>query len=152
MPYGRSQPRPGDKRSVTSYAVWLLARRSYTANELLKKFRTRFRPAEPLFVEVLDQLKKLGLQSDQGFAENFTALHPGWGQHRIRLELAKKGVSKELITETLANDDTESARAREALAGRLRGKPAPTDFRERQKLLAFLGRRGFSLDVIKQII
>lgn len=150
--YRKQQPRIPDKRSVTSYAVWLLARRSYAQGELLKKFRTRFQANEPLFAEVLASLAKLGLQSDQSAAENFVTLHPGWGERRIRMELSRRGISNDIMTETLTGHDDEVIRATAALTQRLHGKPLPTDYAERQKLMAFLGRRGFSLDTIKQVL
>lgn len=145
----KRKPREADSRQVFDYACWLLARRAYSTAELLKKFRATFIPNEEIFEVTLRKLKKLNFQSDAGFAQDFVNLHPDWGKRRLELELAKKGIEKNLIAEAIPQEEDEIARCREALLIKLHGKPLPVEWKEKQKLLAFLARRGFDLDVIQ---
>ena len=148
----KRQPREADSKQVFDYACWLLARRSYSTAELLKKFRTTFIPNEEIFEATLQKLKKLKFQSDESFAQSFVEMHPDWGKRRLELELAKKGITKELIADAIPAEEDEIARCREALLTKLRGKEIPSEWKEKQKLLAFLARRGFDLDVIKEVL
>ncbi|MDD3066507.1 MAG: regulatory protein RecX [Candidatus Gracilibacteria bacterium] len=148
----KRQPREADSKQVFDYACWLLARRAYSTAELLKKFRTTFIPNEEIFEATLQKLKKLKFQSDESFAQGFVEMHRDWGKRRLELELAKKGITKELIADAIPSEEDEVARCREALLTKLRGKEIPSEWKEKQKLLAFLARRGFDLDVIQKIL
>lgn len=149
MSFAARRPRPPDLPQLLAYAGWLLARRDYTAAELLTKFRTRFLAAEPLFAAALQKLTELGLQSDRRAAESFISAHAGWGSTRLKLELAHRGVAAEIVAALLPCETDELTRAQKVLAGKLRGSPPPAAFAERQKLLALLVRRGFSLDTAR---
>lgn len=150
--------KPASPRTVLAYAGWLLARRGYTAAQLRDKFRTKFEQvdggpdAESVFDSVLLKLQTLGLQSDAATAESFVRSKASWGRQRLKLELARRGVESELIESSLPDSADESARAAEVLAKKLKDNPIPTDFAERQKLAAFLARRGFGLDTIRQVL
>ena len=143
------KPKQPDLKQVFDYACWLLARRSYSQAELLEKFHKRFIPEEEIFFAALKKLVKLGLQSDENFTESFVSLHDGWGRRRLELELKKKGIAEELIEKFLPDNSAELERCKEALKIKLKNSPVPEDYRARQKILAFLARRGFGLDVIK---
>jgi len=139
---------PTESERVLQYAVFLLSRRGYSRAELLEKMRGKFKDGEEIFEQVLTRLTELGLQSDEQFAADFVRSKPGWGAVRLSLELKKKGIADELIAKNLPEDSDEKERCRETLAAKLRGDDLPIDFKELQKLRAFLARRGFSLDLI----
>ncbi len=139
-------------RQVQQYAVWLLARRAYSAHELLTKFRTKFLPDEELFVAVLKKLQTNGIQSDALFVEGFVRSHSDWGSRRLQLELGRRGISSELIAAVLPDADTEEVRCQTALTKRLKGAALPESYKEQQKLIAFLARRGFMLDTIRRAL
>ncbi|MFH0834348.1 MAG: regulatory protein RecX [Patescibacteria group bacterium] len=153
MNFRRAQkPKVPDERQVFQYACWLLARRNYSRAELLEKFATKYLPDEKIFAQVFDKLEKLKLQSDENFTESFVRAHENWGAHRIAIELKKRGIDEELIALNLPNENSEIENAREVLARKLRGEKLPTEYSEKQKLAAFLARRGFSIDVIRKVI
>lgn len=152
MVYRRKKPNQPDLKQVFDYACWLLARRNYSQTELLEKFRKRFIPGEEIFSAALKKLKKLGLQSDENYTESFVSLHPGWGNRRLTLELKKRGIVNELIEKFLPDDSAELRRCEEVLKIKLKNSPIPEAYREKQKLVAFLARRGFDLSIIKQIL
>ena len=148
----RKKPRQADQKQVFDYACWLLARRSYSQAELLTKFRTRFIPNEEIFSTVLRKLENLGFQSDEGFTEDFVRSHAGWGSRRLVIELKRRGIDIELINKFLPNDSAELERCRSILKLKLKGGSLPEDYKDRQKLAAFLARRGFDLGMIKDTL
>ena len=63
---------------------------------------------------------------------------------RLKMELMKKGVAREIIDEVIDGRDDE-----EELRKMIARKRAKYDD---EKLLAYLGRQGFSYDLIKQVL
>jgi len=146
------KPKTPDERQVFQYACWLLARRNYSRAELLEKFQKKYIPDESIFEKVFAKLTKLKLQSDESFAENFTRSHSHWGARRISLELKRRGIDDELIATFSPTELSEIENAREVLARKLRGEKIPEEYSAKQKLAAFLARRGFSIDTIRELI
>ncbi len=148
----QKKPKQADAKQVFNYACFLLARRNYSRKELLEKFHTRFIPDEKIFAAAFEKLKKLGLQSDESFTESFIRGHSNWGRRRLEIELKQRGISEELIEMFLPDDSSELARARGAIEKKLRGEEIPAEYSAKQKLASFLARRGFSLDVIREVM
>lgn len=105
---------------------------------------------------VLARLKRAGLVDDRAFAqywlENRGQFSPR-SARALKFELRRKGIAAEIVDETLqanAYDEGEAAlRAALPQARRL----ARLDAREfKQKLGAFLGRRGFSYEVAAEAV
>lgn len=75
----------------------------------------------------------------------------------LRMELLKKGISKELLDELLqreyedSEDDPELTAIRKAIAKKTRNIETLSQ-EEKQKLIASLYRKGFQMDKIKQIL
>ena len=109
--------------------------------------------------KVMEKLTRLGLLDDAQFAAQWveartraTGTRP-IGRRRLSQELYGKGVPKDQIAEavgTVSTDD-ELVLARAAAAKKVRTVPEQKEARqaERQKLIAFLGRRGFGWESIK---
>lgn len=152
MKFFKKKPKVADERQVFSYACWLLARRNYSQKELLDKFEVKYIPNEEVFAKVFAKLIKFNLQSDEGFAESFVRSHEHWGARRNSLELKRRGIEEEMIEKFLPNEVSETQNARETLAKKLRGEELPKDWKDKQKLAAFLARRGFDLDVIREVM
>lgn len=92
-----------DLRRTRERALYLLGYKSHTKKELYEKLAKT--SEEALAAEVTDRMEELGLVNDADYAERFArqmANSKGWGMARIRQELAKKGVERDLIDETLA--------------------------------------------------
>ena len=102
----------------------------------------------------LARLERMGYVDDRAFAlywiENRERFRPR-GPRALRYELRQKGIPESMINEVLDGlDPASSARqAAEDKARRLRGL-APEAFRER--LGAFLVRRGFEYDVVREVV
>ena len=78
----------------------LLARREHSQFELRNKLKAKGH-AKDVIDNVLQELAKENLQSDERFVENFirARANHGFGPVRIALELRDRGITKEMINE-----------------------------------------------------
>ncbi len=142
---------PDKAPSVKARAVSLLAQREYSRQELTDKLTAA--QASPEEVEqALAQLAAKGLVNDARVVETLVNRRSGkLGASRLRQELQAKGVSAELVAETMAGlKGTELARA-QAVWQKKFGQLAATSA-ERNKQARFLASRGFSGDVVRQVV
>lgn len=129
----------------------LLARREHSRLELEQKLAAR--GCEPdLVADVLDALESEGLLSAERFAESFIASRyaKGQGPHRIRRELADRGIDS---AAALLDDGRFDwvALAREARSKRFGGAP-PADLKDKARQVRFLEYRGFGHDEIRRAL
>ena len=106
--------------------------------------------------KVIKKLKNEGLLDDSNFAElwvhNRHSLKPK-GKRLLNLELRQKGISEKIIEKVLDySDDQEIKLAQKVLSSKLKMYQNIDKWKLKQKLLAFLSRRGFSYDVSAQAI
>jgi regulatory protein len=111
--------------------------------------------SEPVVVETLERLQRNGLLNDAQFAqawvENRMTFRPR-SRRVMAFELRQKGLVDETIDQALGEQVDEESLAYQAgqrQARRLAGLE-PREFRV--KLGAFLGRRGFSYDVVRPVV
>lgn len=136
---------------VKAKAVSLLAQREYSRQELSDKLTAA--DASPEEVEqALAQLAAKGLVDDARVVETLVNRRSGkLGASRLRQELQAKGVCAELVAETMADlKGTELARAR-AVWQKKFGQFA-TSATDRNKQARFLASRGFSGEVVRQVV
>ena len=100
----------------------------------------------------LDQLQARGLVDDARVAETLVNRRSGkLGGMRMRQELQAKGLSPEVVAETMAElKNTELARA-QAIWAKKFGQLAK-DAANRNRQARFLATRGFSGDVVRQVV
>ncbi|MBD3367413.1 MAG: hypothetical protein GF405_04440 [Candidatus Eisenbacteria bacterium] len=105
---------------------------------------------------VLDDLEAVGLIDDRSFAKAWAderaRLRPV-GPARLRHELLRKGVARDLVEETIDETytgETELALARAAADRKTRGRGLTT--KERARLMRFLLGRGFSREVANTVV
>lgn len=125
-------------------AMDLLARREHSQRELLDKLMRRGADRERV-AAVIAQLADEGLQCDRRFSESFVRSRAGrgFGPRRIRLELAQRGVARQLIEEAIATAEVDWAALLRDTAVRRFGNRPPGDVKERFKRLRWLQDRGF---------
>ena len=84
-------------------AIRLLARREYSRAELAQRLALRAH-APDVVTACLDELAESGLQSDQRFTESFlrSRVMRGQGPLKIRGELERRGIERDLIATTLS--------------------------------------------------
>lgn len=103
-------------------------------------------------VETADWLESLGAVDDAGYAgvivRHYGAM--GYGAGRVRQELHRRGVPKELWDAALEQLPPPEEAIRKFLAGKLRGRGmTPEDSR---RLAAALQRRGFAWQEIRPVL
>lgn len=145
-----------------AYCLGLLKRRLRSRFELDEAMRRK--GVEPEDREkTLRELEEIGLVNDEHYALAWVhtrdALAPR-GQALLRAELMQKGISKEIITKTLANrrDQVEETQlseeelARQLVESRSRSYQRLDPETQKRRMMALLQRRGFSYEVIRRIL
>lgn len=130
-------------------AFSLLELQARTEAELRNKLKQAGVP-EPILDEIVCFLTEYGYLDDEAYVKNYLEIH---GKRKSRAELKrdllKKGLDRELILKHCQAQESES---REIIAAILkkRGCTVETPWKERQKTMAYLMRRGFSWEEIRE--
>lgn len=132
----------------------LLAARDYTVARLREKlFQKQFSPEDA--EQAVSRLVNEGWLNDRRYAERFaeSALASGrfYGQ-RLRLEMRRRGIPEELLSEVAANalqEHDEADDVSQALERRFPGFSfsSATDS-EKRRVLGFLQRKGFGFSAV----
>jgi len=143
----------GEFYKVYNAALRFLSYRPRSEREM-RSYLRRKKVSSQLEEAVIEKLKEVGLVDDVAFArfwiENRETFNPS-SLHKLRYELLQKGVSEEIISEALKDIDFEESAYRAALKrGRQLQKLEWAAFRK--KLGDYLARRGFSYDIIGQVV
>jgi len=108
--------------------------------------------------DVLEELVRFGYINDEAFALQWSSSRfrsRGFGERRIRQELRQKGINPDLINSTLSAVLSQEMQFQTALmyADKKLDTLKNTD-REtrRRRVAAFLERKGFTGDIISQIV
>lgn len=137
--------------SLRERALRHLARRDHSRAELTRKLATHGSAEE--IEAVIARMGELGLQSDTRYAEAFVRVKAArFGAARLRNELSRRGVERELIDEAIAGECStpEIERARMVLYSRFHAPPI--DAREWARQARFLQTRGFASDLIRKLL
>lgn len=137
--------------SLRERALRHLARRDHSRAELARKLAAHGDVHE--IEAVIERMGELGLQSDTRYAEAFVRGKAGrFGASRLRSELTRRGIDRDLINEAITAEcvESESERARAVLRGRF--TEPPTDAREWARQARFLQTRGFAPDLIRKLL
>jgi len=137
--------------SLRERALRHLARRDHSRAELARKL-SPYGSAEEIEA-VLLRMSELDLLSDTRFAEAWIRSKAArFGSQRLRHELARRGVAKDLIDEAIESECVESELDRARAVWQSRFGLAPDDRREWARQARFLQTRGFSTDVICKLL
>jgi len=139
-----------ERRTALNKAVACLARREHSAHELQQKLE-RSGIATQQAAEVVGDLKRQGLVSDQRFAEGFIRYRSGrgYGPQRIALELNEKGIERSLISLVMECSGCNWAQLARDVRIKKFGTGQPADYKERARQARFLQYRGFTGDQIR---
>ena len=137
--------------SLRERALRHLARRDHSRAELTRKLAAHGDADE--IDAVIERMGELGLQSDTRYAEAFVRGKAGrFGASRLRSELARRGIDRDLIDEAIAGECVESEADRARAVLRARFAAAPADAREWARQARFLQTRGFAPDLIRKLL
>ena len=134
------------------YALYLIEFRDRTEKELREKLVGKGYDEEQI-EDTLEFLKSYGYIDDKRYASHF--IHDAinlkkWGKIRIRTELLRKGIDREITDFAIEDAFSEIEDDRVLLQMQSRFKDADfSNMKERNRIFAFFMRRGFTPDEIK---
>lgn len=137
-------------------ALRLLERQPRTRAELATALARRGVP-EPAAGAVLDRLTDVGLIDDAAFAAAWVdSRHRSRGLARraLRDELRRRGVDPEIVAEAVdrVSGADEAAAARTLVQRRLRSMTRLPVDAQRRRLVAMLGRKGFTGSLAQRVV
>ena len=141
-----------EREKLMDYGLGLVSKREYSTKEVKDKLLAK--AADPALVkEVMFYLKKEGFLNDEEFARDYaeskTALF--YGRERILSALRfEKGLNPEILDGLSFSEELPHAKA---FLRTLEKKTASLPAKSRRiKLSQMLSRRGFSTDIINQVV
>jgi regulatory protein len=137
--------------SLESRALRFLSRREHSRAELQKKLSPH--AASTLDLErLLDSLQERGFLSEVRFAEVLVSTRRRrFGAARITHELRQKGVAEELVAAQAVKLQETELQAAKTVWQKKFGR-APRSAEERAKQFRFMHGRGFTAEVVFQIL
>lgn len=148
------------KKKLISYSYNLLSRRDYSEKQLRDKINSRlyrmgFEQNTEVADEVLGSLKEEKYVDDLRYARNFVESRLKIkGVRLIRLELIKKGISRQVVDEVLSEVNTSDQEevAIDLLQRKVKSWKGLDEMKMRQRAYGLLGRRGFGGALIRQVV
>lgn len=103
----------------------------------------------------IEYVKSFGYLDDARYAENFVrSRQKSKSRKEIRAVLLQKGVSSDLVENAFENcsDEGGEQEAVRVLMRKKKFNPKTADDRDKQKIYAYLARKGFGYETIRQVI
>ncbi len=142
---------PAPPPTLRARALKALTRREHSRHELQAKLQP-FAEDPGELESLLDDLEKRGWLSESRFVEQLTTVRRRrFGAARILHELREKGVSEAALAAAqsqLKDGEVEAARA----VWKKKFGSQPATLEERAKQSRFLASRGFSAEVVRQVL
>ncbi len=146
-------------RKAQAVALRYLEPRPRTVQEVRRRLERAGFPAE-VIDQVVTRLETLGYLDDRAYAQAYVRgrlAGRGYGPRRLRAELRRRGVPPNVVEATLdaalaETDPLEIARPLARRRWKLLCQNEPDRRKRRQKLIAFLQRRGFSSEIAYRLL
>ena len=133
-------------------ALYLLQSQGRTQAEMIKKLKDDGY-SQSVTERVLSFLQEYHFIDDNAYTENYIHVNKGRKSKRqITYELQQKGEDRDQIRQMLEENPVDEEETVRALLKKKTGGRIPEDKKEIQKLAAFLGRKGFSFEVISRVL
>jgi len=147
------------EKSVYEQALSLLEYRARSVDEMRRKLRQKGAPADEVD-EVIQRLLDQKLLDDADYARQFARgklSRGGASRHRIAQELGRKGIRRDAAATAIDEVTDEEGIDPLQAAVRVARKKWKTlasldDATRRRRLYAFLARRGFNPDEIRELM
>ncbi len=136
-------------------AMNLLKSREYTTEQLRLKLEQGFYP-KSVIEEAINYVQSFHYIDDLRYAVSFITYHESnKSRKRIELDLQAKGISKNLIEKAwLSWEEDGGMQDEQAIVRKLlekkNYKPETADYKEQQKIYAYLLRKGFSGEQVRK--
>ena len=136
-------------------AFELLSRRAHSTKELRDKLYKREYTKREI-EKAIAECERLGFLNDKLFAADYASELAGQGKgaYVIKMKLRRKGLTEQYIEQALEKlGDCDLENAEYALQRKIRSLINEPDInKRRQKAYRFLAYRGFSVDIINQLM
>lgn len=144
-----------EKSKALNYTLNLLSYRQRSEKEIYNSLKRK--GFEESYIEnAMDYCRENGYLNDKTFAESFIRDKINLnklGPQRIKYELMLKGISKDIIDESLIVDsDDQYDAAMELALKKLNSYKNDDKNSIYRKLTGFLGRKGYSYDIISKVL
>lgn len=139
--------------SAKSVAVRLLSRREHSAFEIRDKLLKRDFDEQEI-TQAIVELQQGGWLSDERYAEAYIRMRrlKGFGPVRIAMELNERGVKESIVDDYLhAGDESWQQTLEQQYRKKYKNKSIE-DYNDKAKRIRFLQYRGFTLDLIYQVV
>ena len=138
---------------IYNKALDLVSRREHSCYELIQKLNKRFPETMPVIEDVVKKLVTNNILNDERFAEMYlnSRARKGFGPKKIEMELHSKKIDSLFIATAIAEYDNWAENAENELLKKFKGIK-PNDFNSKMKQKQFLFNRGFSTQIIEQIL
>ena len=143
-----------DARRAQEKALYLLEHRSHSKRELTEKI-ARTAASRQAAQAAADHLEEIGLVDDRAFAETYARelfQRKRYGARRVRQELARKGIDREIIDQVLALYEDQDPGEAISLVLERRYPQWRQDERVRRRAVAALQRLGYSYEQIRSAL
>lgn len=140
-------------RKAKKRALYLLGEREMCFGELKAKLTKTY--GEAVAGEAAEYVSELGYVNDEEYAPKlaeYLIKRKRWGVRRARLEMLHRGLSRELVENTLADipEDEIDAELAALIAKKYANKVRDRD--DRRRTIAALARRGYDFGAIRRCI
>jgi regulatory protein len=136
-------------------AMNLLQKKDYTEKQLRDKLSEGLYPSD-IIDDAISYVKSYKYLDDDRFTRDYITYHmENRSKARITQDLMGKGIDRDRITAAMdelyseSGDDVELDQIR-SLLGKKHYDPENMDYKDKQKIMAFLTRKGFSISMIKR--
>lgn len=141
-------------RQCRDYAFLLLSYRARSKKELTERLKKKGY-SEEIIDRVMKRLAELGLIDDERLARDFveSRIKVGHkGRWRVRAELLKMGVAREVVERKIQAAPDEVAAAKMVVEHYLPRYRNLTPATQKRRLIGILARRGFSPETIVKVL
>lgn len=143
-----------ESKKAAEKAMALLLFKDRTRQELMTRlYRAGF--SETASLEAMDYVEQFGYINDRRYVENYVMFQKGKKSRREMVyQLTERGIEGDIISEVLeeCEYDGEQEAVRMLLKKKLKGRRlCETSYEERQKMMAYLGRKGYEFHTIKKV-
>ncbi len=135
-------------------ALSFLSYKDRTKREVIRKLKEKGFTKE-VTKKTLLFLIDYGYINDLEFSKKFVKQQvssKGYGRFKVVRDLREKGVSDEIIEKVTANIEEDEKETALKFALKKARKLDINEYKDRQKLYAYLQRRGYSFDIIKSVL
>lgn len=135
-------------------AIYSLAMREHSRRELYQKLKKKKYVEGVDLEQLLDELEHSNYLCEARFTESFIRYRASRGQGSIKIssELNNRGIKSSMISCALKISKIDWYKLAQEQLEKKFGYSKPYDFSEKAKRMRFLSMRGFSSDVIYNII